>query len=90
MKSTEEWNKEKEIESLNHELFHADAHIQQLHDWIKSDSVLKALQYMDKNQHHFALTDVEYMHLYLLCLELRKADKEYNESRKDAFDQQLP
>lgn len=90
MISTEEWNKDKEIESLRHELFHADAHIQQLHSWIKSDSVLKAFHYMDKNQHHFGLTDFGYIHLYLLCLELRKADKADIENRNDAFDQQLP
>lgn len=54
-----------------------------LFSWIKSDSVLKAFHYMDKNPSAFDLTDDHYMDLYLLCLELRKKDKEHNESMKD-------
>lgn len=48
MKSTEEWNKDKEIESLRHEIFHAEAEIQQLYSWIKSDSVYTLLRYVNQ------------------------------------------
>jgi hypothetical protein len=84
------WNKDKEIESQRYELFHLNAQLQDLFTWIKAESTYRAFRYMDKNPSAFDLNDDEYMNLYLLCLELRKKDKEEIEARNDAFDQTLP
>jgi hypothetical protein len=90
MTSTEDWNKDKEIESQRHELFHANAYIGELHSWIKSDSVYTLLRYGAKSPTIVDGMDDHYTDLYNLSEQLRFADHQENENRKDAFDQRLP
>lgn len=75
MFSMENFSKDKEIESLTYDLFHLNAQFQELLGWIKSDSTIKALRYMDKNPSAFDLEDFEYMNLLLLGMRLRQEDK---------------
>lgn len=88
--SCTDFNIRKALESSDHELFHLRAHMDELYNWIKSDSVLKAFHYIDKNPTAFDMEDDDYVNLYLLCRQLRKKDREYNEMRLDDFDQKLP
>jgi hypothetical protein len=84
---------EDEVKSLRHEMFHADAYMGELHNWIKSDSVYTLLRYGSKSPSSSGVDDCEddcYQDLYNLSVSLRKADREENEARKDSFDQQLP
>lgn len=90
MKTTEEWNKDKEVESLRHEIFHAEAEIQQLYSWIKSDSVYTLLRYGSKSTTIVDGMDDFYIDILNLSEQLRAADREDIQNRNDAFDQQLP
>lgn len=88
MKTHEEFNKDKEIESQRHELFHSNAHIEQLHQWIKSDSVYTALRYAYKSPSKTGMDDMDdksYLELYRLSEKLRQAEREELAARQDDF-----
>lgn len=84
---------EDELKSLRYNAFHNDAYVGELHNWIKSDSVYTLLRYGTKSPSSSGVDDCQddhYSDLYNLSVSLRAADKEENELRRDAFEQNLP
>jgi hypothetical protein len=79
-----------ELNAMRDKDFHLDAYVGELHNWIRSDSVYTLLRYGSKSPTIVDGMDDHYTDLYNLSEQLRFADHQENENRKDAFDQRLP
>lgn len=82
-----------QLDGNTHELFHQSAYVEQLHQWIKSDSVYTLLRYGSKSPSSSGVDDCQddhYSDLYNLSTQLREADRADTENRNENFLQQLP
>jgi hypothetical protein len=83
-------NHDHTINDLRQTMFHTDAYVETLHNYIVSDSVYTLLRYGSKSSTIVDGMDDHYVDLLNISEQLRAADAADVQNRNDAFDQQLP
>ena len=74
----------------NHESFHRDAYVEQLHQWLKSDAVYYLLRRADLHPEIITGDRESFRGLFEVVSQLRAADEADLQNREDNFNSLLP